>query len=222
MIKNIHFISFYNALADGNKYRCQQIVDQLVSDSTDIKDIYVELFQKSLYRVGKLWEEGKITIAEEHLASAIIEHLIDYTFWKQPPVTRIGKTIILSCINKEFHDIGIRMASYIFEMNGWDTHFLGANTPSKEIIRITGQKQPDMIGLSFSFYMNIARLTEVLDSITSEFPKQKIILGGQGFGKETGEILSGYKNLFYFKSVYELDDFIKSESVPRKKSKIKA
>ena len=70
--------------------------------------------------------------------------------------------------------------------------------------------------------MNITRRTEVLDYIAAEFPHQKIILGGQGFGKDTDQILSGYKNLYYFKSVYELDDFIKSESIPAKKSKAKA
>ena len=53
-IKQSHYLGFYNALLDGNKDKCTSIVQSLIEDGVNLKDVYVELFQKSLYRIGKL------------------------------------------------------------------------------------------------------------------------------------------------------------------------
>ena len=31
-----------------------------------VKDIYLHVFQSSLYEIGRLWQENKITVAQEH------------------------------------------------------------------------------------------------------------------------------------------------------------
>ena len=48
-IKQSHFLGFYNALIEGDKNQCTHLVQSLIDDGVDVKDIYVHLFQESLY-----------------------------------------------------------------------------------------------------------------------------------------------------------------------------
>ncbi len=212
MVTEIHYLDFYNSLLEGNKENCKKIVDGLISEKTGIKELYLNLFQKSLYLLGKQWEQNKVTIAEEHMASDIIENLLIYSFGKYKVPKKKKGIALVSCIDKEYHEIGARMASHIFELNGWDSIFLGASTPTREIISAVRLKKPDIVGLSFNFYMNLMRFKEVLDHIKKYFPEQKVIVGGQGIKSALKQFKKDYNSIPYFDSIDSLDKYLQNGS----------
>lgn len=210
MIKEVYYWDYFNSLLKGDKHHCKEIVVSLLEDGTDIKEIYIELLQKSLYKIGKMWEEGNISIAEEHIASKITEYLIDTSIHdiKQPEPT--GKSLLLTCIDKEFHDLGARMVANLFEMHGWKTVFPGANTPKKEVLDMIEIFKPDVVGISFSLYINYIRFFELVESIKLKFPDQQVLIGGQGLADDKSNKLSNYPNAKYVRSMDELEEYIRS------------
>lgn len=120
-IRQSYFLDFYNNLVDGNKDKCSDIVQSLLEEGADLKNIYVELFQTSLYRIGKLWDHNELSVPEEHMATQITEALVS-KFAPLSPVNPKWK-VVVTCIDKEFHDLGARMISHVFEManllSGW-------------------------------------------------------------------------------------------------------
>lgn len=206
-IKQTYFLDFYNNLVDGNKDKCSEIVQSLLDEGTDLKDIYVELFQTALYKIGKLWDHNELTIPEEHMATQITEALVS-KFAPSSPVNAKRKAIV-TCIDKEFHDLGARMVSHVFEMANWKTYFLGASVPAKEMIKFTKQVDPDVIALSFGLYLNLGRFLEVVDHLTKFFPHKKVIVGGQGLNGNSDNILRKYPNSIYISSIYELDEYLR-------------
>ncbi len=50
------------------------------------------------------------------------------------------------------------MVADIFELNGWDSHFLGANTPFDQMLAYIQDESPDLVGLSVSVYFNMPAL----------------------------------------------------------------
>jgi methanogenic corrinoid protein MtbC1 len=208
-IKQSYYLDFYNNLVEGNKEKCSEIVKSLLDEKTDLKDIYVELFQNSLYRIGKLWDHNEITIPEEHLATQIVEMLID----KFAPVTTSdpNKRAVVTCIDKEFHEVGAKMVAHIFELNGWKTYYLGASVPLRELMKFVKQSDPDIIAVSWSLYLNLARFLEVIDNLTKLYPTKKIIVGGQALKENSDMILRKFPNVQHINSLYELDDFLKKQ-----------
>ena len=77
------------------------------------------------------------------------------------------------------------------------------------MIKLIEQKKPEIVGLSFNFYLNYLRLLEEIDMIRKNFPEQKILVGGQGIKNTDENMLKKYNNLFYFDSVNELDNYLK-------------
>jgi len=205
-IKQSHFLGFYNALVEGDKDKCTHLVQSLIDAGADLNDIYVELFQKSLYRIGKLWDHNKISIPEEHMATQIVESLIN----RFAPVGKSEpkKKAVVTCIDKEFHDIGAKMVSNIFEQKGWKTYYLGASVPTKEIIKFVKQIDPEVIALSWSLYLNLGRFLEVVDHLTKFFPTKRILVGGQALAENSDKILKKYKNVEYIDSLHSLESYI--------------
>ena len=129
MISDAVYYHYLNALMDGDKGECVKIVTDLLEKNEDIKEIYTKLFQRSMYRIGYLWEHSKTSIAKEHIASKITESLISLVYPKIIEKEKNGKKVVISCIDKEFHEMGPKMVSDFFELYGWSSVFLGSNTP---------------------------------------------------------------------------------------------
>lgn len=206
-IKQSYFLDFYNNLVEGNKEKCSEIVKILLDEGIDLKEIYVEVFQKALYRIGKLWDHNEISIPEEHMATQIVEALIN-KYAPSSPVSSKNKAVV-TCIDKEFHEIGAKMVANIFEVNGWKTYYLGASVPLKELLKFVKQSDPEIIALSWSLYLNLARFLEVVDNLTKLFPTLKILVGGQALAENSTQLLKKYPNVKHIPSVYELDEYLK-------------
>ena len=212
MIRDIQYWDFFNALTQGDKHRCKEIFVSLAENGTDIKDIYINLIQRSLYKIGKMWEEGKISIAEEHMATKITEYLVDISSQYYTPGPSCGKTVVLTGIDKDFHDIGARMVASIFELHGWNTVFLGGNTPKREVLAMIENIRPDILGITYSLYINFLRFVELLDAIKTDYPEQSILIGGQGLANDSQNTLAKYPNAVYVASLDELEKFIEGRN----------
>lgn len=206
------FESYFQHLLNGNKVACLQIVDDLREQQIPIETIYAELFQRSLYKVGEYWEMNKISVATEHMATAITEQMM---IRMQPDLfstERIGKKAVIACVANEHHQIGAKMIADIFEMNGWDGYFVGANTPADELLRFIENQHPDIVGLSLSIYFNLPLFKKTLDMIKSTFPEIPVIIGGQAFRWGGSEIVNQYKNTSFITSLPSLQQFINEKS----------
>ncbi len=201
-LNQIYFIDFYNSLLDGDKQKCYDIVNFLLEDGHSILDIYVDLFQKSLYRIGKLWDQRELSISEEHMASNIISSLIE-RFSPEPSRKREEK-VIVTCIDKEFHEIGAKMVTKVFELNGFNTFFLGANVPTKEILKFVRQIEPYFIAISWSLYLNLSRFLDVVDNLDKIFANKTIFVGGQALSENSDQLLKKFTNVKYIPTVKDL------------------
>ncbi|MFN3873799.1 MAG: B12-binding domain-containing protein, partial [Ignavibacterium sp.] len=155
----------------------------------------------------KLWDHNEISIPEEHMATQIVEALIN-KFAPSSPVSSKNKAVV-TCIDKEFHEIGAKMVAHIFEVNGWKTYYLGASVPLKELLKFVKQSDPEIIALSWSLYLNLARFLEVVDNLTKLFPTIKILVGGQALAENSNQLLKKYPNVKHIPSIYELDEYLK-------------
>ena len=208
LVQNTHK-EFLDLLISGNRAKCSDFAQKYVNDNVSIQGFYENILKKALYDVGELWEYNKISVATEHLASAIVEAILNEFYSKIILQKKINKTVIVACAENEFHQIGIKMISDIFEMNGWHAHFLGANTPTKELIAFTKTIKPDMLAISLSIYFHLPVLENMIQMIRNEFPNLPILVGGQAFRHGGKKVLSKYENVIYKADLNSTELFIK-------------
>ncbi|MBF0276616.1 MAG: cobalamin-dependent protein [SAR324 cluster bacterium] len=208
MISTEIYNNYLSNLLSGNRANCSKVVEELLDQKIPVQELYLELFQSTLYEVGKLWEKNEISVAVEHMATAITEGLLNLVYPVIFSGDRVGKSVVIACVAKEFHQIGAKMIADIFELNGWDSFFLGANTPSQELQKMIEEKQPDLLGLSMSLSFSMPRLEKMINEVQFAFPQLAIIVGGQGLQGEGRSLLSKYSNVTYIDSIGELEKTI--------------
>lgn len=208
MIEDKVYQSYLKALLAGKRTECQDVVRTLLDAEIELKALYGDLFQRSLYEVGELWENNRITVANEHLATSITESLLNLAYPKLFATERTGKKAVISCGANEYHQIGGKMVADILELNGWDCHFLGANTPPENIAEFIQKVSPDFVGLSLSILSNIDHLKRCIETIRSDFPNIDLLVGGQAFRWGGVETIRQYPGVEYISSLDQLEQSI--------------
>jgi len=176
-----------------------------------IYDLYVQLFQRSLYEVGELWERNRISVAREHLATSVTESLLSFLAPRIFSAEHIGRRAVIACVANEYHQTGGRMVADIFELHGWDGYFLGANTPPEGMMKMIDEKKPDLVGLSLAIYFNMGNLKRLVELVLRHHPKLPILLGGQAFRWGGAEAFREMPGVTYVASLGELETMLWKE-----------
>lgn len=200
--------SYLNALITGERSHCMEIVQDLLNKEIQIPDLYLNLFQRSLYQTGELWEQNQLSVSVEHLATAITEQLMAVVESKIFAGGSRSHSAIVACVADEYHQIGARMVADFFEVNGWRGYFLGASSPVQDLLIMIDEKKPDIIALSLSIYFNLSSLLKTLDRITERYPGLPILVGGQAFRWGGQGALAHYPTVIYIPTILELEDIL--------------
>lgn len=205
---------FLNALLTGNKREAHRIADLYSSSNDEIKLLYEQVIKPALYKVGEKWENNLISVAAEHLATSISEMVMNDLFEQIISLERKNNKVLLACVENEYHQVGIKMIGDMFEMHGWDTYFLGANIPTRDLIDYAIDNEIELIGLSISIYFHFDKLIEMIKAIQAELPNALILVGGQAFTHGGKDYLIPFKRVLYIEDLNQLDSFIKTFEKP--------
>jgi methanogenic corrinoid protein MtbC1 len=103
-------------------------------------------------------------------------------------VPRRGKTLVAACVAEELHEVGIRMVADFFEMDGWDSYYIGANTPAQDLIAAVKERKADVVALSSTMAFHLPVVDYLIRSLRGDPATRhvKIIVGGYPFSIVTG------------------------------------
>ena len=131
---------FLEMVLEADRPACSQYVSHILEQKNTVADIYESLFMPTLYEVGTLWEKNQISVSDEHLATSVIESLMNELYPNIISDKRTNRKAVVACTENELHQIGVKMVADIFELNGWDTYFLGSNVPTNELVKFIDRK----------------------------------------------------------------------------------
>lgn len=185
MITTPVFETYMAALRTGDRRRALSIAQGALQDGLDIRDLYIDVFQPAMHEVGRLWETNQMTVAQEHLATAITQSVMAQLYAHVFARTARGLTMIATCIGGELHELGIRMVADFFEMDGWDVYYLGANVPSADVVRMIDEHTADLLAISVTLSSHVLQARELIQAVrgSRRGAQVKIMVGGQPFNR---------------------------------------
>jgi methanogenic corrinoid protein MtbC1 len=166
-------------LLNGDRKSASSLIVTEIEQGTPIREIYMEVFQKSQYEIGRLWLSNQISVAKEHFCTAATQVIMSQLYPLLFNTERVGHKLVTACVGGELHELGIRMVTDFFEMEGWDTYYLGANTPGSTILKAIDEYEAEVIGLSIAMPYHRSILRNVVHEIkNSDSGKNTIVLVG--------------------------------------------
>jgi MerR family transcriptional regulator, light-induced transcriptional regulator len=179
---------YLNALLAGDRRKASELIMEAVKAGTPIKDLYLHVFQPSQHEVGRLWQINKLSVAQEHYCTAatqlIMSQLYPYIF----STRKNGKSMVATCVSGDLHEIGVRMISDFFEMEGWDTFYLGANVPVDSVLKMLRERQADLLAISATMTYHIDMVRRLIDAVRNDpsLAGVQILVGGYPFNIAPG------------------------------------
>ncbi len=175
---------YLNALLRGRRDKASRLILGAVETKTaSIQEIYLHVFQKAQHEIGRLWQINQISVAQEHYCTAatqmIMSQLYPYIFSTE----KNGRTLVATCVSGDLHEIGVRVVSDFFEMEGWDTFYLGANTPAPSLLQTLKERNADLVVLSATMTFHIRFVRKLIEKIRADEQTKnvKILVGGYPF-----------------------------------------
>jgi methanogenic corrinoid protein MtbC1 len=158
-----------------------EALEQALSAGTSFLEIYGNVLPMVMREAGRLWQLNEISMAHEHYCAGVIQLISSRFYDRICSAGRAGRrSIVFACVEGETHELGARIAADVFDLSGWQTHFLGANLPARELVALLAKRPPNAVGLSITVPTNFKQLIMTIEAIrdspaTSQLP---IMVGG--------------------------------------------
>jgi MerR family transcriptional regulator, light-induced transcriptional regulator len=180
-------VVFVQALLAGNRSAALNIAQEPLHGGQPVRDIYLKLLQPAMYEIGRLWETNQITVAREHMATAITQYVMAHLFPLMCRADTANRGIaVITGVEGELHQIGALMVSDALESDGWQVRFLGTNMPHSGILMALRNEQATLLGISTTILCNIPRAVELIRAVRSSLPGKPILVGGAAFKSPDG------------------------------------
>jgi len=155
-------------------------------------EIYDNVLCPGMREIGERWHRGEIGVNQEHRASyETLDALarLQSEIYIKPDN---GKSVVFACPGEELHEIGLRSAAYVFEAEGWTTHYIGARTPTDAVVSAIQDLRPSLLALSVTYPSDPQRSLDDLRHLSAEVHAMgvSVVVGGTGMPPGVHDIAS--------------------------------
>lgn len=168
------------ALAGERRAALAAVRDSLRAGAS-VPEVYRGVLQPAQEEVGRLWEGNEITVAGEHVATAVTQYVMAvlYDSMELPETTR-GNGLVTG-VQGELHQIGAHMVADVLEASGWRMRFLGTQLPHGDVLRAIEDHEPGLVGISATLLANVPAVGDLIEAVRRSFGDARIVVGGSAF-----------------------------------------
>jgi methanogenic corrinoid protein MtbC1 len=136
-----------------------------------------DVLGRLLERVGSEWASGKLCVASEHLASALVRNSLA-DLLRRLPRHRSAEVVVVSTPEGELHEFGALLCAFVIALQGYRVLYLGPNSPASEVARAARGASASIVALSI-VSLELGLAVKAVRHVLSEMPEHvDVVLGG--------------------------------------------
>ena len=174
-------------------------------------DFYEKLLIPVLHLIGKLWADGELDVATEHVCSNATITLIDLINQKNSKITKnsLSNRLIIVCTPEgELHSIGCKIIESLLLEKGYNVYNITSPLPTNSIESYLNNTNPHLVLISVTLEENINSAIRLVQEIRKSL-NVSIIVGGNALkfaSKSQIKTLEEYDKVYL--NLEEFDDII--------------
>ena len=156
---------------------------EAIREGHSILDIYVDVFQESLYQVGRLGSRTRFRLPKSTWPRPLPSTSSLQTYAEFPASDRRRGNVVLTGVAGELHQVGENMVADILEAEGYDVHFGYERTPSGVFWMRSRNTMPTCSASPATMLFNIPCVVQLVSEVRARFGARqpRIVLGGAAF-----------------------------------------
>ena len=167
----------YAAIVAGQETHARHWVARLTAGVT-LTDVCERVIAPALRRIGEGWATGRVSIAQEHRASAICERLIA-VHAAQPPGRPRGCAVVATPPG-ERHGLPALMAAACLREDRWLVHHLAADLPVTEVTQCARDVNPGLVVFSAATQAGASAAVTAAAEVAAASPELLVLAGRPG------------------------------------------
>ncbi|NNE98208.1 MAG: helix-turn-helix domain-containing protein [Pyrinomonadaceae bacterium] len=177
---------FFHALLAGSENQASTILIRRLLEGETLTELLDGVVTESMHHIGELWQLGKVSVAEEHLASRTAICALHNLRASLPVPKPQNKLAICFTLEGDLHELATHCAQVTLESEGWEVWNFGANTPLFSISEEFDKHSPDLVCISSTLMNQIDRSSRDYVSFREKLEnhRAKIAIGGQAFEED--------------------------------------
>lgn len=181
----------WDAVLRGDEYTAVDVVVDALDEGVGTEEVLLDVIGAVQARVGVEWAANRISVAQEHAATAINERVIGTlsltrgrpagSLTRGRPAGGRGR-VTVACVDGEWHALPARLLAEVLRLRGFTVDYLGAQVPATHLVTHLHRTAPDAVALSSSI---ATRLPTAHATITAcQAAGVPVIVGGSAFGSD--------------------------------------
>ncbi len=181
-----------------DEHRAQHVLAQAFA-LFPMETVCFEVLQKGLQAVGRGWYEGRVTVQQEHFASAQAVRQLEALLSAMNTAVRHGR-LLLACPPEEQHTFGPLLLALLLRRRGWDIVYLGANVPLERLEASVRSIRPQLVILAAQTLitaattLSVAQLLQTIDvplafggAVFNQLPDARARIPGHFLGEDLAQ-----------------------------------
>jgi len=172
---------YVQAILQGDKRAAVRVVDEALRFHP-VTAVYRGIVEAAQVEVGNRWALNRISVAREHMATAVSQYVLGELYSRLPVPEKIIGRALITGVEGERHQLGANMVADLLEAEGWSVRFLGTQMPHRDIVQVTEEHEADAVGISATMLFNVPSVSRLIRDLRAVGGKDlRIVLGGRAF-----------------------------------------
>lgn len=171
---------FVDAIVAADRRTARALALTMLTETVDAATLYATSIQEALYEVGRRWQAGELTVAQEHAATTTVQFVLSSLYMELGRSSVERGSAVVAGLPGERHQLGAHMVADVLELDGWHVQFLGADVPTDALLETIDEHRANLVGLSVTMAAHLPELASAIESVRGRFgDRLSVIVGGQ-------------------------------------------
>ena len=136
-----------------------------------------EVVAPALVRVGHGWAEGSVSVAQEHMATAVFRRVLGWLF-QVYEVRGTAPRLVVATPPTQVHEFGALMVAISAAADGWAVTYLGPDLPVADLVSAVEQTGARAVAVSAVYVPEGTDLLAALREMRAGLPERVPLLVG--------------------------------------------
>lgn len=170
----------WTAVRAADEYAALDVVTHALAAGLEAETVLLDVIGAVQHKVGAEWAANRMSVADEHAATAINDRVLAVLPVGRPDTFR-GK-VTVACVDKEWHALPARLLAETLRLRGWQVAYLGAHVPTAHLVGRIHRTGADAVCLSAALSTRLPAAHAAITAVQAI--GTPVMVGGRGFGAD--------------------------------------
>lgn len=178
--------AYLAAVAAYDTVRMESVLDELFSRGS-FEGVIDDLILPVVAALGPAWVSGRISVAAEHLASAMVQRRLA-SLLDLGGAPGVGRTVAVGLPPGSRHEIGVLAFSVALRRQGVNVLYLGPDVPIPSWVHIVTARPLAAVVIGVTISSDVDSANAVAPAIKAARPQVIVAVGGRAASEVTADV----------------------------------